>query len=94
MLAIEIAGVDTFADTGETPGRERPVVGDLVERHTHLLGVQAGEFFLRQEPFEGRGRRVAFWIGFTVAVPVTHQPGQIGHRIAQCAQLPVEHACH
>ncbi len=89
--AAEVPRVHALDDAGQLPEGERHVEVELRDVATGHLGVALGELVSVPEPGRRRRRAAPGAGGVVRAVPVHLQEPDVGERIAERADLPVEH---
>ncbi len=87
---VQVAGVDAFTDHGQAPAAEGDVVADASHVATGAAGVSFDEVGVGGES-AGGSRVVGAGRRCVAVVPVDAEVADVGKRVAQRAQLPVEH---
>ena len=92
--ATDVARVHALDDARELPVPERDVVVDLAEVAVALLRVPVDDLLARQEPLLRRRRGQQHRVRVVGLGPIDHQQPHVGERVAERADLPVEHRDH
>ena len=88
-LTVQVAGVDPLTDDGRPPVAKRRVVAEPAQVAAGRPAVALEDLVATEEA--SCGGRVVALAGFTGVAPIDEHPTDVGQRITERAQFPVEY---